>query len=176
MRPQQRRKTLKTLVSLRALSVLFAAVFMFALAGQARADTYLMIGGSLADLSEVNTDNIGYAGEAGWTNGTFAAGVEVSNHMHNGNSTLAGAVNGRVFTPEWHSLRLYGSAGAGATFEGDPLAQVGGGLLWVANDEGNAGSFGIYAGYEQRWYFESFSDFDSTGRDGYAKVGLMLTF
>ena len=36
---------MKTHISLRAGLALFAAVFMFALSWQARADTYLMIGG-----------------------------------------------------------------------------------------------------------------------------------
>lgn len=151
---------------------IFAALALF-VAPLAHADTYLMVGGSLANLSEVNTDNIGYSGEAGWTDGTFAVGAEVSNHMHLGNETLAGAVNARVFLGDW-VVKPYLSAGAGATFEGDPLAQYGAGLLWVANDEGNAGSFGIYAGYEQRHYFDS--DFSEAGHDGYAKIGMMLTF
>ena len=136
---------------------------------------YVMGGASLANFEDINTDNIGYSGEVGLTNGTFAAGVEVSNHMHLGNSTLAAAVNGHVFLGDW-VIRPYVTGGVGATFEGHPLAQAGGGLLWVANDEGEAGSFGIYAGYEHRVYFAGFDDFDSTGNDGYAKVGLMLTF
>ena len=160
---------------MKSLFAIMAALALFLFLSPAHAETYVMAGGSLANLSELNTDNIGYSGEAGWTNGTFAAGVEVSNHMHLGNSTLAGAVNGRVFLGDW-VVKPYISGGVGATFEGDPLAQVGAGLLWIANDEDNAGSFGIYAGYEQRYYFESFSDFDSTGNDGYAKIGLMLTF
>lgn len=155
---------------------ILAAVALF-VATPAKADPYLIVGGSLAGPSELNLDldNVGYSGEAGWTNGTFAGGVEISNHVRDGNSTLAGAVNGRVFIGDW-IVKPYISGGVGVTFEGDPLAQVGGGLLWVANDEGEAGSFGIYAGYEQRYYFESFSNFDSTENDGYAKVGLMLTF
>jgi hypothetical protein len=152
---------------------IFAVLALFI--GPAHADTYLMVGGSLANISELDTDNIGYSGEAGWTNGTFAVGGEVSNHMHLGNETLAGAVNARVFLGDW-VVRPYVSAGAGATFEGDPLAQAGVGLMWTANDEGEAGSFGIYAGYEHRFYFDGFDDFDSTGDDGYAKVGMMLTF
>ena len=167
---------MKLLVSLRALSVLFAAAFMFALAGQAHADTYILVGGSLSNFSELNTDNIGYSGEAGWTNGTFAAGVEVSNHMHAGNETLAGAINGRIFTPEWHSLSLYGGVGAGATFEGDPLGQAGAGIRWKANDEGESGSFSILAGYEYRCYPKDWGSFDCASNDGYAKMGMMLTF
>ena len=158
------------------LPIFAALALLFAV--PAHADTYLMAGGSLANLSNVdidNTDNIGYSGEAGWTNGTFAVGAEVSNHMHLGNETLAGAVNGRVFLVDW-VVKPYISGGVGATFEGDPLAQAGVGLIWIANDEGEAGSFGIYAGYEHRFYFDGFDSFDSTGNDGYAKVGLMLTF
>lgn len=159
---------MKTLLSTIAALVL--------LTGVAQAEgLYVMGGGSLANLGEINTDNLGYSGEVGYTTGTFAGGIEVSNHMHLGNSTLAAAANGRVFLGDWF-IRPYISGGVGSTFEGSPLAQAGGGLMWVANDEGDAGSFNIYAGYEQRWYFESFSDFDSTGNDGYAKVGLMLTF
>ena len=167
---------MKLLVSLRALSVQFAAVFMFALAGQAHADAYLIVGGSATDYSKLDTKNVGYFGEVGLTNGTFAGGIELSNHMKDGNETLAGAVNGRIFTPEWHSLSLYGSVGVGATFEGDPLGQAGAGIRWKANDEGKSGSFSLMGGYEHRCYPKDWGSFDCASNDGYAKLSMMLTF
>ena len=137
---------------------------------------YVMGGASLANSEDINTDNIGYSGEIGLTNGTFAGGIEVSNHMHLGNSTLAVAVNGRAFTPEWNSLSLYGSVGAGSTDKGDPLGQAGAGIRWKANDEGESGSFSLLAGYEHRCYPEDWGSFDCASNDGYAKLGMMLTF
>lgn len=140
------------------------------LAGVAEAGTYLKVGGSMSSFSE---KDFGYAGEVGWTNGTFSLGIEASNYMHNGDATAAGAVNATMTPWDW-VVSPYGTVGAGWTFKGDPLVQYGGGLLWNANDEGEAGSFGIYAGYEWRHYLDS--SFESTDQTGYAKLGMLLTF
>ena len=152
-----------------------AAMALFA--GVAHADgLYVMGAGSLANFDDLHTDNLGYSGEAGWTNGTLAGGVEISSHKHLGNETLGAVLNGHVFTPTWHSLRLYGTVGIGSTFEGDPIGQAGGGVMWVANDGGDSGSFNIFAGYEHRCYPDSWDSFDCDSNDGYAKAGIMLTF
>lgn len=143
------------------------------LVSTAEAGAYLNVNGSLPNLSELNGANTGYAGEVGWTNGTFSLGVEASNYMHNGDATAAGAVNVTVTPWDW-VVSPYGTVGAGWTFEGDPLVQYGGGFLWNANDEGEAGSFGIYAGYEWRQYLDS--SFESIDQTGYAKLGMLLTF
>jgi hypothetical protein len=151
---------------------LFAVLLMI---GTAHADGLYLMGAASTNDFEMSLNDTGYSGEVGWINdtsfGAVSLGGEVSNTVIEGDSTMAGAVNARVFFGS--TLRPYLMAGAGATFEGDPLAQVGAGVVWVANED-ESGSFGIMAGYEHRFYLDS--DFSTTSEDGYAKVGLLLTF
>ena len=138
---------------------------------------YARVGGSIAKIEKLstdNTDNIGYFGEIGLAGDTFAVGIEASRHMHDGNETLGAAVNGYVYFTDW-VVRPYGTGGIGATFEGDPLAQAGGGFMWVANKEAS-GSFNLFAEYKIRCYPDDWDSFDCASNDNTFNVGGLVTF
>lgn len=145
--------------------MLCVASAAIAFASPALADVYVMGGGMLTNLEDYNLDNVGYTSEVGLTNGAVAGGLEVSNHCHLGNCTMAAALNGRVFLTDW-PVKPYGLLGVGATLEDNTiLAQAGVGLMYK----------GFYGGYRMRTYFDTMSDFGKS-RDGFAELGFMLKF
>ena len=155
---------------------LLTMAFPIIFALPAAADPYFIGSASLASLGDLDGDNVGYSAEAGWTNGSLAIGLEYSEHRHMGNVTPAGAVNSHIFLSDW-TVQPFLTAGLGEVVDGgDPLVQVGGGLLYHATP-----GFGIFVGYKHRFYLDDWSgltEFDNYGdsQDGYAEVGLMLTF
>lgn len=159
---------------MKLLNLLFAAIFMFTLAYEAKAtEPYLVVGANITDVEDDR--GLGYAGEFGLTNGTLAGGIELSNLCIDDDCSLAGALNGRVFIGNW-TIRPYLLGGIGATHMGNPLAHYGGGFLWVANDEGKAGSFNIYLGVRRQHQYSSFDDFTPVGAVTYGEGGILLTF
>lgn len=159
---------------MRTILTSFVAFAVLAIAGMttigpASADPYFRAAAVAGDVSASWPDDFGYAAEIGITNGTLAGGIEFSDYRDGGESYRAVSANAYVYPFDW-TIRPYGMVGAGYAFDpDDPLLQAGGGLLWLANESADAGSFGIFAGYRHRWL-----DGDDAG--GSVEAGIQLTF
>lgn len=141
----------------------------------AQADIYVKSNITLANLTEINTDNIGYSIESGIKQNNYAIGLELSNHMHLNKSTLAVAINGYYFLNE-NNIRPYLSLGFGSTFNSNPLVQASAGLLFNIKD-----NLDIYIAYKHRYYFDNFSEVLNiknygNSEDGFMEIGLIFRF
>ena len=161
---------------MRRLMFIALGVMLMAMPAKS-AELYVMGGANFSEFSsmEFNSDNLGFAGEVGAVGDYFGGGLQISNLCIDDGCDMAAAGNARIFVGDW-LIRPYVLGGIGASFNGDPLTQYGGGLMWVANDEGDAGSFSIYAGWTIRDTFVSFDDWEHVGNEEFAEAGLMLTF
>lgn len=161
------------------LAALCAAFLMLAgaPAGQALADVYAQGGASLANAADMDpdTDDLGFLVEAGVTDGTLDAGLEVSNFCNAGDCTAAAAFNARAAFGDW-AIRPYLEAGIGIDTDSSPLLQAGAGLRYQASD-----GFAIYAGARLRAHFEDIGDIGDLGNYGdndevLAVAGVRLAF
>lgn len=100
---------------MKTLLLILVALLM---ASPAYAEVYLKGGGLLSNLSDLNTDNIGFSGEVGLRGEYLGAGLEVSNHVHLGDSVLGIGANGYLYPFSLGPVDPYVMIGVGASNRG----------------------------------------------------------
>ena len=124
---------------------------------------YIMPYGGFANTEELDLDNVVYGVEAGLTNDRWDFGGDVMKWSHLGDESTVIQGKVRYAIGPW-VIKPTVAVGAGAVVEGfDPVVSIAGGLLWEANDEGEAGSFGIALVYSQLFIFDNLSDIGDFG-------------
>lgn len=96
--------------------ILAALAFFLATPAQS-ADLYVKGGAMLSNLSDMNTDNLGFNAELGLQSdgGFVAGGIELSNHRHLADSVLGIAANGYLYPVSLGPVDPYAMIGVGAS-------------------------------------------------------------
>lgn len=149
---------------MRTLLLTFIAALFMALPAQAENFTlYAMPYGGFANLSEPTMENVTYGVEAGITNDRWDIGGDVMKWSHLDDESTVVQAKVRYAFGSWF-IQPVAAIGGGIVVEGvDPVLSLEGGLLWTANDEGEAGSFGIALTYTQLFLFDDISDIGDFG-------------
>lgn len=159
-----------------------AALALFIASPSQAADLYVKGGAMLSNLSDLNTDNLGFNLEGGFQGEYLAGGIELSNHRHLGDSVLGVAANGYLYPLSLGPVDLYGMFGFGASDRGvilgmvyddkeeligvlrdehQPFSQAALGAEWNITD-----SFALTGEGRMRWYHSEWGDILKIGDYG----------